>query len=165
VPESPSRPWWVQGKADGPRQAVATAVQDLVAKRLGRGFVPLAVLFAVGIVQRLVASSGGALPLSGGALVAGCAMLAYGLRISQNAFGRPHRPWMSAAMLGSLVPPIFALYVLAWRGLRQMAVGDGLSDVGVGIAFAAVGTWVMRSWMKVVEVERLARVMTIDLEE
>lgn len=152
------------GKADDTRRVVATAVQDLVAKRLGRGFLPLGVLFVVGVVQRLVASGDGALWLSGGALATAGAMLAYGLRISQRAFGHPHRGWMSLAMLGSLVPLVFGLYVLGWLGLRRMATGEGLAAIGVGIAFAAMGSWVMRSWMKVVEVERLARVMTMDLE-
>jgi hypothetical protein len=154
----------VRGRADEARRVVAAAVQDLVAKRLGRGFVPLGVLFVIGVVQRLVAPGGGALWLSAGALATAGAMLAYGLRISQRAFDRPHRVWMSLAMLGSLVPLAFGLYVLGWLGLRRMALGEGLSAIGVGIAFAAMGTWVMRSWMKVVEVERLAQVMTMDLE-
>ena len=151
-------------KADEARRVVATAVQDLVAKRLGRGFVPLGVLFVVGVAQRLVASGGGALWLSLGALATGAAMLAYGLRISQRAFGHPHRLWMSLAMLGSLVPLAFGLYVLGWLGLRRMATGEGPGAIGIGIAFAGMGTWVMRAWMKVVEVERLAQVMTMDLE-
>lgn len=154
----------MRDRADDTRRVVAAAVQDLVAKRLGRGFVPLGVLFVVGVIQRLAASGGGALWLSAGALATGAAMLAYGLRISQRAFGKPHRVWMSLAALGGLVPLAFGLYVLGWLGLRRMATGEGLSAVGIGIAFAAMGTWVMRSWMKVVEVERLARVMTMDLE-
>jgi len=150
----------VRGRADETRRVVATAVQDLVAKRLGRGFVP----FVVGVVQRLVTSGDGALWLSAGALATTVAMLGYGLRISQRAFGRPHRAWMSLAMLGSLVPLVFGLYVLGWLGLRRMATGEGLTAIGFGIAFAAMGSWVMRAWMKVVEVERLAQVMTMDLE-
>lgn len=146
-----------------PRQAVAHAVQNLVAARLGRGFVPLAVLFLIGAGEPFVV--GARVPvLALGALAAAGAMLAYGLRISQRAFARPHRAWMSWARLGSLVPPLFSLYVLAWRGLRQLAAGGGLGGLGGGIAFAALGTWAMRSWMKVVEVERLAQVMTMDLE-
>jgi hypothetical protein len=150
--------------ADNPRQVLAAAVQNLVAARLGRGFVPLGVLFVLGVVQYFVAPGAGAYVLALGAPVAAGTMLAYGLRITQQAFGRPRRAWMSWAMLGSLVPPAFSLYVLAWLGLRQLTAGGGLSGFGVGIAFAAMGTWVMRSWMKVVEVERLAQVMTLDLE-
>ncbi|MGD8729560.1 MAG: hypothetical protein PVF90_07630 [Gemmatimonadota bacterium] len=153
---------------DGPqksaRQVVATAVQDLVATRLGRGFVPLAVLFLVGIAEQFLGDGFHAPVISLGALGAAVTMLAYGLRISQRAFDRPHRAWMSWAMVGSVVPPLFALYVLAWRGLRVIAGGGGATAVAVGIAFAAMGAWAMRAWMKVVEVERLAQVMTIDLE-
>lgn len=147
-----------------PRHVVATAVQDLVAARLGRGFVPLGILLVGGIVEYVASSDGEAIVLALGAVGAGCAMLAYGLRISQRAFARPPRAWMSWAMLGSLVPPLFALYVLAWRGLRRLATGGGLSDFAVGIGFAVLGTWAMRTWMKVVEVERLAEVMTMDME-
>jgi hypothetical protein len=152
VPEGPSHS----------RQVVATGLQGLVAARLGRGFVPLAIAFVVGVVRLLTAAEGGfALPL--GAVAAGSAMLAYGMRISQRAFGRPHRPWMSAAMLGSLVPPLFALYVLGWLGLRGLAIGEGAGAWAGGIGFAFLGGWAMRSWMKVVEVERLSQVMTVDL--
>jgi hypothetical protein len=35
----------------------------------------------------------------------------------------------------------------------------------VGLAFAGLGGWVLRGWMRVVEVERLARIMTLDLNE
>jgi len=135
-----------------------------VAARLGRAFVPLSILFVTGVVEYFALQREGAPLLSLGAVGAAATVLAYGLRISQQAFARPHKAWMSGAMLGSLVPPLFALYVLGWRGLRQLATGEGLSDFGVGIAFAVVGTWAMRSWMKVVEVERLAQVMTMDLE-
>jgi hypothetical protein len=147
-----------------PRQVVARAVQDLVAVRLGKGFVPLAILFVYGAVEPFVGDEPGMPVLAVGALGAGVAMLGYGLRISERASDRPRRGWMSLAMLGSLVPPVFALYVLAWRGLRPLAAGDGPMGVGVGIAFAALGTWAMRSWMKVVEVERLAQVMTMDMD-
>jgi hypothetical protein len=147
-----------------PRVVVATAVQDLVATRLGRGFVPLALLFVVGVVEVITGPGTDGLLLPLGAVGAALAMLAYGLRISQRAFARPHKAWMSWAMLGSLVPPVFAVYVLAWRGLRQLATAGGLPGWGVGIAFALAGTWAMRTWMKVVEVERLAQVMTMDIE-
>jgi hypothetical protein len=154
----------MQAQPGSPRQVVAAAVQDLVAARLGRGFVPLTVLFLIGIVEQFL-SPGFDLPLmSLGALAAGGTMLAYGLRISQRAFARPERAWMSWAMLGSLVPPLFGLYVLGWRGLRQLALGTGLGGLGAGLVFAALGTWAMRSWMKVVEVERLAQVMTMDID-
>jgi hypothetical protein len=153
MPESPT-----------PRAVVAPAVQTLVAARLGRGFLPLAVLFGVGVAERFVPSGEGTLVLPLGSVLAAGAMLAYGLRIAQRAFARPQKAWMSLAMWGSLVPPLFAVYVLGWRGLRQLATGDGLTDFGVGIAFAVLGTWAMRSWMRVVEVERLAHVMTMDIE-
>ena len=147
-----------------PRDVVATAVQSLVATRLGRGFVPLALVFVAGVVLGFMDSGGGAVILSVGSVASAGAMLAYGLRISERTFARPHRAWMSLAMWGSLIPPLFAVYVLGWQGLRALASSGGPADVGVGIGFAVLGTWAMRSWMKLVEVERLARTMTMDME-
>jgi hypothetical protein len=129
-----------------PQQVVATAVQNLVSARLGRGFIPLAVIFVVGVMEYFTSSGQGTFALPLGAIAAACTMLAYGLRISHRAFARPQRAWMSLAMLGSLVPPLFALYVLGWRGLRQLAAGGGPSGLGVGIAVALMGTWARRSW-------------------
>jgi len=160
-------PWQQQEWPAAPQQVVGEAIRDLVAARLGRGFIPLALLFVTGLAQSftLGLASPDALTLSLGAVAAGCAMLAYGLRVVQRALDRPHRQWMSLAMLGSLVPPAFALYVFGWRGLRLLAGGGGLSGVGLALLFAGMGVWVMRTWMRVVEVERLARAMTLDADE
>ena len=92
-------------------------------------------------------------------------MLAYGLRIVQHAFGRKDNPWMSAAMLGSLVPPLFALYVFVWLGLRGFVRGGGGSGIVIAILFSAMGVWVLRGWMRVVEAERLARVMALNMDQ
>ncbi|HUP52935.1 MAG TPA: hypothetical protein VM198_10690 [Longimicrobiales bacterium] len=53
------------------------------------------------------------------------AMLAHGLRVV----------W----------PLLFGLYALGWKGLRQLAVGEGLAGPGLGIVFAFMGTWLLRS--------------------
>ena len=71
---------------------------------------------------------------------------------------------MLAVMLFSFVPPGFALYVLLWRGLRFFVVGSGVSGVVTSIFFTVMGVWAMRSWMRVVEVERLSLVMVRGVE-
>jgi hypothetical protein len=154
-----------------PRQAVAAAIQDLVAARLARGFVPAALLFSLGLVElgvpALVGASpegSGALLLAFGALASAGVMLAHGLRVVQEAFGRPQRAWMTLARWIGALPLAYGLYVLAWRGLRQLAMGGGRAGLGLGIVFAVLGTWVLRSGLRVVEVEGLARLMTFDLE-
>lgn len=53
----------------------------------------------------------------------------------------------------------------AMLGFRQLTVGSGLAGPVLGIVFAILGTWVLRSRMRVVEVEQLARFMTVGLEE
>jgi hypothetical protein len=160
-------PWQGQEQPVAPRRAVAIAIQDLIAARLARGLIPLALLFLWGLA-RLVGLGAGEpqeIALLVGAVCAGGTMVAYGHRIVQRAFGRPESAWMSVAVWGSLIPLLFGLYVLGWRGLRAIATGGGLTGALVGIGFAWMGAWVLRSWMRVVEVERLARIMTLDLNE
>ena len=136
-------------------------IQDLMAGRLGRGFVPLGVLSVVGLRELLSIDfiAGDGLVLGLGAIAAGVAMLSCGLRVSQLAFGRAKRPWMSAAMLFSLIPPGFAVYVLAWRGLRLFVVGTGVSGLATAGFFTVAGAWTMYSWTKVAELERLSLAM------
>jgi hypothetical protein len=155
-----STPTSIPDPAKGER-AVREAIQSLMAARLGRGFVPLAILFATGVVGALRDASSGT-PLALGAIAASSAMLAYGLRIVQNALGRPHRAWMSMAMVGSIAPPAFALYVLGWLGLRGMAVAESAQGVGLAILYLGMGVWVLRRWMAVVEIERLAEAMVLN---
>jgi hypothetical protein len=137
-------------------------IQDLMAGRLGRGFVPLGVLSVVGLLELLSIDfiAGDGLVLVLGAIAGGgVAMLSCGLRVSQLAFGRAKRPWMSAAMLFSLIPPGFAVYVLAWRGLRLFVVGTGVSGLATAGFFTVAGAWTMYSWTKVAELERLSLAM------
>ena len=136
-------------------------IQDLMAGRLGRGFVPLGVLSVVGLRELLSIDfiAGDGLVLGRGAIAAGVAMLSCGLRVSQLAFGPAKRPWMSAAMLFSLIPPGFAVYVLAWRGLRLFVVGTGVSGLATAGFFTVAGAWTMYSWTKVAELERLSLAM------
>jgi hypothetical protein len=140
---------------------VGRVIQDLMAGRLGRGFVPLGVLSVVGLLELLSIDfiAGDGLVLVLGAIAAGVAMLSCGLRVSQLAFGRVKRPWMSAAMLFSLIPPGFAVYVLAWRGLRLFVVGTGVSGLATAGFFTVAGAWTMYSWTKVAELERLSLAM------
>lgn len=149
--------------ATEPQLLVGRAIQELTAARLGRGLLPLVVTLVAGIAQLVSqgSNSPGAVTLIVGAAAAGAAMLAYGLRVTQQAFARPVRKWMSLAMLGSVIPPFFSLYVLGWQGLRSLAGGGDLPTLASGLLFTLLGIWLMRSWMRVVEVERLADVMQI----
>ena len=144
-----------------PARAIAEAIQGLMAGRLGRGFIPLALLFAWGAVEFL---RGGDLIVPLGAVAAAGAMLAYGLRIVQRALGRPHHAWMALAMATSVIPPIYALYVVGWRGLRGLAVAPSWPAILSATLSVGFGVWVLRSWMRVVEIERLARIMALKID-
>jgi hypothetical protein len=144
-----------------PEQAIGRAIQTLMAARLGRGFVPLVLLATVGLLEQVWPdfTGGGGFVLVLGMLAAGASKLSFGLRVSQLAFARAHGPWMSAAMFFSLIPPGFALYVLAWRGLRFFVVGSGVPGLLTSIFFTVMGVWAMHAWMRVAELERLSLTM------
>ena len=141
-----------------PARAIVDAIQTLMAARLGRAFVPLVILFLVGIGGLFVNAPGGALTALGAVATVG-ATLAYGLRIVQRAVGRTDSLWMSAAYVGSLLPPAYGLYVVGWVGLRAIALGTSPAGLALAIGQMVLGVWVLRSWMKVVELERRARIM------
>jgi hypothetical protein len=147
-----------------PEQVVGTAIQDLMVARLARAFVPLVALLVVGVagIIRPVSSDSTLLVL--GSIATSATMLAYSLRVVQRALGRTHRRWMGAALIGSVVPPVFALYVFAWQGLHEL-LGGGVLLSARAILLAVLGVWTLRSWMKIVEVEQLARVMTMNVDD
>ncbi len=138
-------------------ETVGRAIQKLAAARLGRGFVPLALLFLVG-VGKLLWGSGGLVLALGAPLTAG-AMLFYALRVVERSFGRPPRAWMSLAGPAWVVPVGFGVWVLGWLGLRGVAVGGGVISVSSALLFAGLGTWVLRAWHKILELHSLAEAM------
>ena len=144
-----------------PHAAVNSAIQNLLASRLGRGFVPLGLLFVWGAVAAFF--DGGFL-MPAGALASSAATLAYGQRIVLRALGRPNRHWMTAASMASVLPPVFGLYVLGWLGLRGFTLGFAASTMLSATLSTVLGVWTLGSWMKIVEIERLARIMTLNLD-
>jgi len=146
---------------DAATRAVAVALHELMAARLGRGFVPLALLFAWGAADVL---RGEAAWVALGAVLTAGAMLAYGLRIVQRALGR-QRVWMAAASVGSLIPAAYALYLLGWLGLRALVPPGDTGAVVSAILYVGAGVWVFRCWMNVVEIERLAQIMAPGQDE
>ncbi|HSM61928.1 MAG TPA: hypothetical protein VK849_14060 [Longimicrobiales bacterium] len=148
-------------RAPRPERVIGVAIQDMAAARLGRAFVPLVLLLLTGLGEVLGSGSGGSsgLVLALGAPLAGGAMLAHGQRIVQEAFGRPHRPWMTLAALGSVLPPALGVYVLGWRGLRGVAAWQGAASVLAGIVLTVLGAWLVRAWLRLMELQRLAEAM------
>lgn len=146
-PESPEHTTAVVGRA----------IQDMAAARLGRGFIPLALVFLLGLGALLTGGRGLLLPL--GAPVAAAAMLAYGLAVVRRAFGHPRRLWMTLASVAGVWPPLFGLYLTGWRGLKEIAGWGGMRAVVAGVVFTVLGLWVLRAWMKILELGRLADTM------
>jgi len=128
---------------------------------MGRAYVPLGVLVVVEVV-RFAAGAAGAAGLALGALVAGLATLAYGMRTVHRALGRPRAAWMTVAAAGSVVPPAYGLWVLGWAGLRALTEGAAAGPLLTAILHAGVGVWVLRTWLGVLEIERLAQIMLLN---
>lgn len=160
-PSAGPSPYTTPGPPESPAQTVGRAIQKLAAARLGRGFVPLALLFLLGVAQ-MVRGTGGLVLALGAPLSAG-AMLAYSLRVVQKAFGRPPRPWTPLAGAAGIVPLTFGLWVLGWLGLRALALGGGpIAMVTAGV-LTVLGLWALRAWLKVQELQSLAETMTLGL--
>jgi hypothetical protein len=141
-------------------EVVGRAIENLAAARLARAFIPLAAVSLAGIAQALSGlrvEEGLALALA--APVAAGASLAYALRVVQKALGRKHRPWMTLAVIASVVPPGLAIYVIGWRGLREVATWSGPWGVAVGLGFVALGAWTLRTWLRILELQSLSKAM------
>ena len=132
--------------------------------RTNEGLVGLGETFFGAGAVGMLGGPGAGFPLALGAVLTSAEMLAYGLRIVQRALDRPNRLWMSIAYLASVLPPAFGLYVAGWLGLRGIATSPfGLETLGA-VVLVVLGVWVLRAWVRVVEIERLARIMTINLD-
>lgn len=142
------------------RRQVAEAIQKLAAARLGRAFVPLAALVLLGVAH--IAVGRGGFVLAGGAALSALAMLAYGLQVVKQAFGHRRTAAMAAAAAG-LVPAAYAVWVLGWLGLRALAVASGLLPAGWALLHVALGLWLVRRWLQILELSRLAATMATAL--
>lgn len=140
-------------------QVVGRAIQDLAAARLGRAFVPVALIFLVGVGEMLTGAQG--LELAFAAPLAAAAMLAHGLRVVQQAFGRPRRWWAVLTPAAGVLPLGLGLYVLGWRGLRTLAEYNGLTGLASGAFFTLVGLWILRVWTRLLELGTLADAMVM----
>lgn len=159
MPAPPDAP----GPAPSPQQVVGGAVQELAATRLGRAFVPLTLLLLMGLGGILTGRGTESFLVAIGAPLSAGAMLAYGLRVAEWAFGRPRRAWMAWSAMAGILPPTYGIWVLAWLGLRGVAMGGGLAPVSAGVVSTALGFWTLRSWLRIVELQRLAEAMTLQL--
>lgn len=152
------RPFPGEGAA---RAQVGQAIQKLAAARLGRAFLPLAVLLLLGVAQ--IAFRRGGLLLAGGAALSAAAMLAYGLQVVNRAFGRGNWAWMAAATAAGLMPASYALWVLGWLGLRGVATAGGLVTGAWAALHLLLGIWLVWRWLQILELSRLAVTMTLAL--
>ena len=91
-------------------------------------------------------------------------MLGHGLRTVQRALGRPDRFWMTLVTMVSALPPVYVVYLVAWRGLRGVATAGGPAGLASAILHAALGVWLLRCWFRVSEIERLTRIMALNVD-
>lgn len=143
------------------RAQVGRAIQKLAAARLGRAFIPLAVLLLLGVAQ--IALLRGGMLLAGGAALSAAAMLAFGLQVVNRAFGRGNRAWMAVATAAGLVPAAYSLWVLGWLGLQGVATAEGLFAGSWAALHLLLGIWLVRRWLQILELSRLAETMALAL--
>lgn len=148
-----------EGRPD-PARVITTAIRTLAANRLRRGAPPLGLLLVYGVAGAIVYGPRTAdyLLLAGGALVTGLVLLWMGVRALLRARGRTGRSWMGLVHLGELVPVLYGVYLVFYRGLRPFGAlpDDWLWPAAEALAFVVLGAWVLRVTWQVAEVRRLA---------
>lgn len=139
---------------------VGGAIQNLVAARLARGFIPLAGLFLAGVVGLVGAKAGAVWIAAGAVATAGC-MLSYGLAIVASTVKPSGFLRASFNAVCGVVPPSYGVFILGWPGLEAMAASASAVGFLLATLYVVLGVWVLRSWLRVVEVRRLARSMVL----
>jgi hypothetical protein len=145
---------------------VGSAIQDLTARRLGRGFVPLGFLLVLGVwgMVRHGPLAADHLFVAVGAPVSALAMLFYGLRAVRKAFGGADAAWMRLAAATGLFPFLYGLYLLAFRGLRPLAGLPGAfawATLVEGALFLLLSCRLLWTLWRLTEVQTLAGVMVL----
>ena len=92
-----------------------------------------------------------------GAVASAAAMLWYGLTIVREPSRSAGR--LVVGLVVNVIPTAFGLYVVGWAGLKRLAATTSGLGVGVAILYVLLGVWVLRSWLRLREVRRLAEVM------
>lgn len=150
------------------RTVVGPVIRDLVARRLARSYLALVALGVVAVVEFALmaeARTAALLTLAGAALSA-LALLSRGMAAVRRVIDEAPGPWGSAAIVGAAVVWTFALWLLAIRGLRSLALyEDGIAGALFAVAWAGFGVRLLRDLMRVGDVARLARIMVMPAPE
>jgi hypothetical protein len=141
--------------------------EDLLLDQLGRGSIPLVLVFALGSVRGFQVGFGSpeALPLLIGAVVSGVAMFLYALPTVQLSYGHRKQPWMPLAAIGGIVAYAFGLYLILVLGLWNQVRAPSLGGAGLGLFFLLMGFWFLRGLGRVAELaKRIDRTIESDAE-
>jgi len=155
------------GSADT-RAVVGPVIRDLVARRLARSYLALVVLGVVAVVEFafMTDARSAALLTLAGAATSALGLLARGMDAVRRVIDESSGVWASAALLGTLLVWTFALWLLAIRGLRSVArFEDGIPGVLFAVAWIGFGVRLLRDHLRVGDVARLARVMTMPIPD
>ncbi len=141
---------------------VAQAVERMAAAKIAVGLPPLAVLGLYGLVQSL---RYGLQPvehvvMAVGAALSMAAMVFYGMQAVSMVLERTS-PWDGLVFAGSLVPVLFAGYVILTRVLDLWQLGGtaGLGPVAVNVIIILLAVMCLGAQWKLTEVHLLAREM------
>lgn len=147
-----------------PRAAVARAIENLVARRLGRLFVPLAALLVFGAVWAFLAPPAERtvpLVVAVAAPLAAASALAQGLRTVRRALGAPPRSWTGPLAAGGVPVWLYGLVVLGLglRGLRDLAGPEPLSRGLPAAVLVLLAGVALRAWWRLGEVREMVALL------
>ena len=154
--------------SDDPGPVIGPAIQNIVARRLGRAGIGLVVISALGLVEMAL---GATEPIANLAtvlvpLACGGALLALGMRTVKRAFGAEAVRWSPLISVLGLLPLGFGIWLLAYRGLRAFAIGGAPHPGWVGYAaWAILGYRLLRDSARLSEAGLLAQTMIVPAPE
>jgi hypothetical protein len=152
------------------REAVAASIRVIAARRLGRGFLPLAFLAVCAVGGWALGGLSGAVVLGvvlGSPLVA-AAFLGMGQSAVRVAAGWPSTGLWAAAGGAWVVPWAWGGWVLVVAGVLpgRVALGEGAwAQLGVAMACGVLAARVLRDSLRIGELRRLAETMIVPAPE
>lgn len=153
-----------------PREAVADSIRATAARRIGRAFLPLALLVAAAVGGFALGSLSGyaAVGVAAGAPVVAVAFLVMGQGAVRLAAGWPSTgPW-AVAGAAWVIPWGWALWVLVVAGVLAgrdaLAVGAWF-HLALATASAVLSARVLRDSLRIGELRRLAETMIVPAPE
>ncbi len=153
---------------DNPGPIIGPVIRNIVARRLGRAGLGLVAISAFGLVEMALGPSEPRTNLLTVFVPIACggALLALGMRTVRRAFGEAPARWSPLISLLGLLPLVFGMWLLAYRGLRSFAIGGAPHVAWVAYAaWTILGYRLLRDSARLSEAGLLAQTMIVPAPE